>query len=216
VNAEGQVLFDAANEDNSGEQRIDKAVADNVTAAMQPIAAYSNGHALAGGRPSAAKTGTNQLGDTGANRDAWMVGFTPSLSTAVWVGTTDGTQPLVNKWGSPVYGSGLPSDIWKDTMDGALEDTDNESFPKPTEIGGYAGVPAAPPPPPPSPAPPSETVIQPSIEVAPGITIPFGPPTTVPLVPPGQPAPDPNAVGAPGAVPPGVPGPGPQPPLPPP
>ena len=94
VNAEGQVLFDAASEDNSGEQRIDKAVADNVTAAMQPIAAYSNGHALAGGRPSAAKTGTNQLGDTGANRDAWMVGFTPSLSTAVWVGTTDGT----NRW----------------------------------------------------------------------------------------------------------------------
>ena len=216
VNAEGQVLFDAANEDNSGEQRIDKAVADNVIAAMQPIAAYSNGHALSGGRPSAAKTGTNQLGDTGSNRDAWMVGFTPSLSTAVWVGTTDGTQPLENKWGSPVYGSGLPSDIWKDTMDGALEDTDNESFPKPTEIGGYAGVPAAPPPPPSTP-PPSETVIQPSIEVAPGITIPFGPPTTVPVGPPGQPAPDPNAVGAPGApVPPGVPGPGPQaPPVPP-
>ncbi len=28
---------------------------------MQPIAGYSNGHNLAGGRPSAAKTGTNQL-----------------------------------------------------------------------------------------------------------------------------------------------------------
>jgi membrane peptidoglycan carboxypeptidase len=219
VNAEGQVLFDAANEDNSGEQRIDKAVADNVTAAMQPIAAYSRGHALAGGRPSAAKTGTNQLGDTDANRDAWMVGFTPSLSTAVWVGTTDGTQPLENKSGSPVYGSGLPSDIWKDTMDGALEGTDKESFPKPTEIGGYAGPPAAPPPPPPSPPPPTETTIQPSIEVAPGITIPFGPPTLVPVGPPGQqPAPDPNAVGAPGGapLPPSVPAPGPQPPLPPP
>ena len=58
--------------------------------------------------------------------------------------------------------------------------------------------------------------IQPSIEVAPGITIPFGPPTTVPAGPPGQPATDPNAVGVPGApVAPGVPGPGPQ-PLPPP
>ena len=54
-------------------------------------------------------------------------------------------------WGSPVYGSGLPSDIWKSTMDGALEDTENESFPKPEEIGGYAGVPQAPPPPPPPP-----------------------------------------------------------------
>ncbi|MBJ7387655.1 MAG: penicillin-binding protein, partial [Mycolicibacterium sp.] len=74
VNSEGKVLFDAAEQDNAGEQRIDKAVADNVTSAMQPIAGYSNGHNLAGGRPSAAKTGTNQLGDTGANRDAWMVG----------------------------------------------------------------------------------------------------------------------------------------------
>lgn len=209
VNSEGEVLFDASQQDNTGEQRIEKKVADNVTSAMQPIAAYSNGHALAGGRPSAAKTGTNQLGDTDSNRDAWMVGYTPSLSTAVWVGTTEGTKPLENKWGSPVYGSGLPSDIWKATMDGALEDTDNESFPKPEEIGGYAGVPQAPPPPSsteaPPPTQPSETVIQPTIEVAPGITIPWGPPTTVPVAPPPPggiapgPAPGPAPVGAPPA-----------------
>ncbi len=212
VNAQGQVLFDASAQENNGEQRIPKAVADNVAAAMQPIAGWSNGHNLAGGRPSAAKTGTNQLGDTGANRDAWMVGFTPSLSTAVWVGTTEGTQPLVNSWGGPVYGSGLPSDIWKATMDGALKGTDTETFPKPSEIGGYAGVPAPPPPPPQAPpptpfdpaAPPVGSVIQPSIEVAPGITIPLGPPTTVTAPPPPPPPPgepilgpppgDPNAV----------------------
>ncbi len=183
VNAEGQVLFDAGTSDNSGDQRIDKGVADNVTAAMQPIAGYSNGHNLAGGRPSAAKTGTTQLGDTNADKDAWMVGYTPSLSTAVWVGTIKDDKPLVNKWGSPVYGSGLPSDIWKSTMDGALKGTDSESFPKPTSIGGYAGVPAAPAPPRRVEAPPSQTVIQPTIEVAPGITIPVGPPTTVPAEP---------------------------------
>ena len=203
VNSEGQVLFDAAEQDDSGEQRIDKAVADNVTSAMQPIAAYANGHNLAGGRASAAKTGTNQLGDTGANRDAWMVGYTPSLSTAVWVGTTEGTKPLVNASGGPVYGSGLPSNVWKATMDGALEGTDKETFPKPTEIGGYAGVPQAPPPPPPpaEPPPPSETVIQPTIELAPGITVPFGPPTTVPLAPPPPPG-DPAAPPPPAAAPP--------------
>ena len=189
VNADGEVLFDASQQDNSGEQKIDKAVADNVTSAMQPIAGYSRGHNLAGGRASAAKTGTNQLGDTDANRDAWMVGYTPSLSTAVWVGTTEGTKPLVNSSGGPVYGSGLPSDIWKATMDGALKGTDNETFPKPTEIGGYAGPPVAPPPPPVAPPPPSETVIQPTLELAPGITIPFGPPTTVTLPPPGPPPP---------------------------
>jgi membrane peptidoglycan carboxypeptidase len=200
VNARGEVLFDASEQDNSGERRIEKAVADNVTAAMQPIAGWSNGHNLASGRPSAAKTGTNQLGDTGANRDAWMVGFTPSLSTAVWVGTVDGTKPLVNQWGGPVYGSGIPSDIWKATMDGALEGTDIESFRKPAEVGGYAGVPVPPPPPP----PPSETVIQPSIEVAPGITIPLGPPTTITNPPPGPlPPPPPPGVEPPVAVPPG-------------
>jgi membrane peptidoglycan carboxypeptidase len=203
VNAEGQVLFDASTSDNSGTQRIDKAVADNVTDAMRPIAGWSNGHNLAGGRASAAKTGTVQLGDTGANRDAWMVGYTPSLSTAVWVGTTEGTKPLQTASGRAVYGSGLPSDIWKSTMDGALKGTDKETFPKPTEIGGYAGAPAAPPPPPPT-TPPSETVIQPSIEVAPGITIPLGPPTTVPA---GPPTPQGDAgVGVPPAPP------GPQPP----
>lgn len=235
VNSEGEVLFDASQQDNSGEQRIEKKVADNVTSAMQPIAAYSNGHALAGGRPSAAKTGTNQLGDTDSNRDAWMVGYTPSLSTAVWVGTTEGTKPLENQWGSPIYGSGLPSDIWKATMDGALEDTDNESFPKPEEIGGYAGVPQAPPPPsttapPTEVTPPSQSVIQPTIEVAPGITIPWGPPTTVPVAPPPGgtvpggpvpggpvpgPAPAPAPVGAPPPAPVGAP-PAPGAPLPPP
>jgi membrane peptidoglycan carboxypeptidase len=194
VNASGKVLYDASEHDD-GEQRIPKDVADNVTSAMQPIAGYSRGHNLAGGRASAAKTGTNQLGDTGDNRDAWMVGYTPSLSTAVWVGTTEGVKPLQNSNGGAVYGSGLPSDIWKATMDGALEGTDNETFPKPTAIGGYAGPPVAPPPPPSPTAPPipSETVIQPTIELAPGITIPWGPPTTIPVAPPPPPPGDPAA-----------------------
>ncbi|OBG31327.1 penicillin-binding protein [Mycobacterium sp. E3198] len=213
VNAEGQVLFDAGSSDNAGENRIDKGVADNVTAAMQPIAAYSRGHSLAGGRPSAAKTGTVQLGDTQANKDAWMVGYTPSLSTAVWVGTVQDNVPLVTASGAEVYGSGLPSDIWKSTMDGALKGTSNESFPKPSEIGGYAGVPAPPPPPV---APPQVSVIQPTIEVAPGITIPVGPPTTVTNAPPPPGGNQPGGNQPGGPQPPGVPPGGPQAPPPPP
>ena len=201
VNAQGEVLFDASAEENAGERRIEAAVADNVTAAMQPIPGWSNGHTLAGGRPSAGKTGTHQLGDTGANRDAWFVGYTPQLSTAVWVGTVQGDVPLVNSWGGPVYGAGLPADIWKATMDGALQGTDFESFPTPAEVGGYAGVPAPPPPPPapvraepsqpnsPDPAAPPPT----GIEVLPGVTIPFPPPPGQPFPPPppGQPLPPP-------------------------
>ena len=153
---------------------------------MQPIAGYSNGHNLAGGRPSAAKTGTNQLGDTDANRDAWMVGYTPSLSTAVWVGTTEGTKPLVNKWG----GAGLrvgPAVRHLEGDDGRRAQGHRQRVVPQADRDRRLRRRAArrrrrrrrrPPP------PPSETVIQPTIEVAPGITIPFGPPTTVTPPPP--------------------------------
>ncbi|WP_396873132.1 transglycosylase domain-containing protein, partial [Mycolicibacter heraklionensis] len=161
VGPDDRVLFDGTvTAKDSGEQRVPKAVADNVTDAMKAIPSWSGGHDLAGGRPAAAKTGTTQLGTTGANRDAWMVGYTPTLSTAVWVGTTGGDEPLTNKWGGPVYGAGLPADIWKASMDGALWGEPIVQFPKPTEIGGSAGVPTSapipvqydwysPPPPPP-------------------------------------------------------------------
>ncbi len=207
VNAQGEVLFDAAADENAGERRIEEAVADNVSAALQPIPGWSAGHNLAGGRPSAGKTGTHQLGDTGANRDAWFVGYTPQLSTAVWVGTVKGDVPLVNSWGGSVYGAGLPADIWKATMDGALQGSDFESFPTPGEVGGYAGVPAppAPPPAPWRPAPTEQSVPDPAgpppppsgIEVLPGITIPLPPPP-----PPGEPLPPPPPFGQPPPPPP--------------
>ncbi|WP_083893287.1 transglycosylase domain-containing protein [Nocardia veterana] len=174
VTADGQVLLDRGQV--AGEQRVSAAVADNLTSAMEPIAASSRNHGLAGGRKSAAKTGTTQLGDTGQNKDAWMIGFTPSLSTAVWVGTADGVA-LKTPGGAIMYGSGLPSDIWKDTMDGALEGTPKENFPKPAAIGGQAGVPSYS-------APytaPSTTqqdyqppvVVKPSqVEILPGVVIP--------------------------------------------
>ncbi|AZG46701.1 transglycosylase domain-containing protein [Gordonia insulae] len=143
----GDVLFDRQPE--QGERRIPAKVADNVTAALEPIAGYSNGNSLSdptlGSRPSAAKTGTAQLGDTGQNKDAWMVGYTPQLSTAVWVGTDRGTA-LTNYSGSSIYGSGLPAQIWKATMDGALEGKPIQQFPEPQSVGGQAGVPYEPPP----------------------------------------------------------------------
>ena len=136
--ADGRTLLDR--QSDPGQRRFSKDVANNVTAALQPIASYSNGNGLAGGRASAAKTGTAQYQDTGQNKDAWMVGYTPSISTAVWVGNDKG-GPITNQWGGSIYGSGVPSTIWKQTMDGALSDSDYESFPTPGSIGGQAGVP---------------------------------------------------------------------------
>ncbi|QNG21573.1 penicillin-binding protein [Rhodococcus triatomae] len=183
VTSDGTVLLDRGAD--PGEQRIDAAVADNVTAAAEPIAAYSRNHGLAGGRPSASKTGTAQLGDTGENKDAWMVGYTPSLSTAVWVGTEEG-QALRNVYGGKIYGSGLPSDIWKDAMDGALQGTPVERFPKPGSIAGQAGVPSYSAPAPTSTPEPEENPLQlPTdivppvvvtprpVEILPGVTIPL-------------------------------------------
>ncbi|WP_054815370.1 transglycosylase domain-containing protein [Nocardia arizonensis] len=175
VTADGQVLLDRG--DVAGEQRVSAAVADNATAAMKPIAGYSRNHGLAGGRESAAKTGTAQLGDTGENKDAWMVGYTPSLSTAVWVGSVDNSA-LRNYGGAMIYGSSLPSDIWKATMDGALSGTPNETFPKPAPIKGQSGVPewTAPYTPPETTAPsfvPPVVVTTTQVEVFPGFRIPM-------------------------------------------
>ncbi|MFI6871200.1 transglycosylase domain-containing protein [Nocardia sp. NPDC050406] len=174
VASDGTVLLDRG--EVAGEQRVSAAVADNVTAAMKPIAGWSKNHDLAGGRVSAAKTGTNQLGDTGENRDAWMVGYTPSLATAVWVGTEQG-EKLRNANGGMIYGSGLPSDIWKDTMDGALSGTPKEDFPKPGAIAGQAGVPSwtAPYTAPSSTeaAQPPVVITQTPVEILPGLTIPL-------------------------------------------
>ncbi|GAA5045871.1 transglycosylase domain-containing protein [Nocardia callitridis] len=137
VTGSGEVLLDRG-EDEVGdqlppaEQRIPRAVADQTIKAMGPIAGYSNGHSLAGGRPSGAKTGTTQLGDSQLNKDAWMVGFTPSLSTAVWIGTEQ-SQPIHTAGGGMIYGSGLPSEIWQQSMDAELDGTPVEQFVPPTE-----------------------------------------------------------------------------------
>ena len=54
VTGDGDVLID--HKADPGTRTISAAVADNVTAAMAPIPAYSRNHDLYGGRPSAAKT----------------------------------------------------------------------------------------------------------------------------------------------------------------
>jgi penicillin-binding protein 1A len=75
---------------------------------------------LAGDRPSAGKTGTQD-----ENTNAWFVGFTKQLTTAVWVGDPKGYTPMVNipefkADGVPrVQGATYPARIWKAYMDAA-------------------------------------------------------------------------------------------------
>ena len=123
----GEVLYEHPVDE--GERRVSQQVADNVIQAMKPIAGWSNG-ALAGGRESAAKTGTHQLGDTGLNKDTWMIGSTPQLASAVWVGAADNASAINNAWGGVMYGAGAPTQIWKQILDTSLADAEWESFPQ--------------------------------------------------------------------------------------
>jgi membrane peptidoglycan carboxypeptidase len=53
----------------------------------------------------------------------------------VWVGTDDNT-PIRTADGRPVYGHGLPSEIWKTFMDDALEDAPKQTFGTFTPVAG--------------------------------------------------------------------------------
>lgn len=72
-------------------------------------------------RPVAVKTGT-----TNDYRDAWTVGYTPSLVTGVWVGNNDFSEM---KRGAD--GSIVAAPIWHNFMNRVLQNTPVETFNKP-------------------------------------------------------------------------------------
>jgi membrane peptidoglycan carboxypeptidase len=122
--ADGRVLYDGATD--PGEQRFSPQLARNVTESMMDVAPSSL-IALAGGRPVAAKTGTTQSHIEGQNNDAWTIGYTPSISTAVWVGTDD-NSPIKNSAGRPIYGRMVAGNIWQQFMNSALRGKPVEQF----------------------------------------------------------------------------------------
>ncbi|TWP38610.1 transglycosylase domain-containing protein [Leekyejoonella antrihumi] len=87
---------------------------------------------LAGGRPAAGKTGTV----TGATQ-TWFVGYTPQLTTAIWVGRANDARPLKNLslggtyYHGYIYGGSLAAPLWKSIMDTALHGKPVEQFPNP-------------------------------------------------------------------------------------
>jgi len=72
-------------------------------------------------RTSAAKTGT-----TNEFKDAWTIGYTPSLVAGVWVGNSNG-----NEMKTGADGSVVAAPIWNAFMTKALSETPNESFNEP-------------------------------------------------------------------------------------
>lgn len=80
-------------------------------------------------RDNAGKTGT-----TNDRKDAWFVGYTPNLSTAVWVGDDVGEKQSMfditigGQYYDKVCGGCLPGPIWKIAMTGALNASETPSF----------------------------------------------------------------------------------------
>jgi membrane peptidoglycan carboxypeptidase len=100
------------------------------TSILQRVITEGTGHRAAlSDRTAAGKTGTTEnFGD------AWFVGYTPQLVTAVWVGYPDKLVPMETEFeGGPVAGGTFPALIWKSFMERALkhENEPPESFAPP-------------------------------------------------------------------------------------
>jgi len=114
-----KVRFPDGDVDDLGRPRRHKAFPDGVTLAATRILEMN----VKSGTGTKAQIGCAVAGKTGTtdnHRDAWFVGYTPKLSTAVWVGYPDRRVEMTNLYqGGPVAGGTFPAEIWGDYMKGA-------------------------------------------------------------------------------------------------
>jgi penicillin-binding protein 1A len=136
---DGKVLID--NSKPTTTRVLKEDVADNVTDILQGVlqSGTAAGRGL-GARPAAGKTGTTQN-----SKDAWFVGYTPTLSTAVWMGFKNATgadaKVLHNIKGvGTVTGGTHPARIWQAFMNAALRNVPITKF---TEAAPIRSVPDA-------------------------------------------------------------------------
>ncbi|MFZ6003641.1 MAG: transglycosylase domain-containing protein [Actinomycetota bacterium] len=129
---DGKIVID--NSEPATAQVLERDVADNVTDILRGVLTSGTASGRGLNRPAAGKTGTTQN-----NRDAWFVGYTPTLSTAVWIGyenkTDETVKELVNIKGvRKVTGGTHPARIWQEFMRRALEDVPITEFNEPAPI----------------------------------------------------------------------------------
>lgn len=88
---------------------------------LQQVVAKGTGGAAGGlGTPIAGKTGTTEN-----SADAWFIGYTPNLTTAVWMGYPSGSTPMTQfthdgRYYSSVQGGGIPAQLWHTYMAAVL------------------------------------------------------------------------------------------------
>ncbi|MGH2704930.1 MAG: PBP1A family penicillin-binding protein [Actinomycetota bacterium] len=138
LDAEGAVLESGP---SPARRAVDAAVADNATAILEQVIAKGTGRRADIDRPAAGKTGTAQ-----DHRNAWFVGYTPDLATAVWMGYRDSNSPLFNVRGvARVVGGSIPAQMWAEFMKLALADAPPTPFAEPAALGGGLRLPYRPP-----------------------------------------------------------------------
>jgi penicillin-binding protein 1A len=124
VDADGKTVFDETS--LKGVQAIDPGVAYTINDVLQDVVRKGTGRRAAIGRPMAGKTGTTQ-----EYHDAWFIGYTPDLVTAVWVGYRKAQISMRNVRGITVVGGSFPSQIYKAFATRALADVPPHEFPIP-------------------------------------------------------------------------------------
>jgi penicillin-binding protein 1A len=77
-------------------------------------------------RPAAGKTGT-----TDEHTDAWFCGYTPRLSTTVWVGYPQAQIPMESVHGISVAGGTFPATIWNLFTRSSIGHLEPNGFPQP-------------------------------------------------------------------------------------
>lgn len=125
----GKVLFEAH---PRNEQVVPVDIARQAVIALQKVVTSGTyaGGSLPQGRPAAGKTGTTEL-EGGKNTDVWFIGFTPQLSTAVWIG-----NPVANTnmKGGRVQGGATAARVWRAFMAGVLDGRPVMKFQDPTRM----------------------------------------------------------------------------------
>lgn len=110
-----RVVFPSGRADDVGRPKRVRAFPDGVAAEARKILEQNvqagTGTAANYGCPAGGKTGT-----TSDYKDAWFVGFTPEMSTAVWVGYPNPPIPMRSVHGITVAGGTFPAQIWHDFM----------------------------------------------------------------------------------------------------
>ncbi len=108
------------------ERRFQDGVTSEVTDILEANVTGGTGTAAQTGCPAAGKTGT-----TDEHSDGWFVGFTPDLSSAVWVGYPNEQVSMYSEYyGGPVAGGTFPAEIWGDYTS-AVKGDSCDAFPAP-------------------------------------------------------------------------------------